>query len=108
VVPPTASTGTVRLERDRSGITLQIVPRVSAFTPDGGSGFTLTGDGFAEGQTEVLFISAEMADYSRAYGPDTYNSSTRLAASGPVGVSRATLRVRTPGGTSAEFNTGQP
>ena len=96
------------MERERAGRLLQIVPTISAYTANGGSNFILSGSGFAEGHTSVVFSAVTLDDLSRSYRFDVYANSTRLSAWGPDGVSRSLLRVRTVGGTSAAFLTGQP
>ena len=107
-VPATATTGAVRLERDRSGIVLQVVPTVTAFTANGGTSFILTGTGFTEGAQTIILPSISWDDFSRYYGSDSYSNNTQLSAAAATGVSRSSVQVRTAGGTSAVFTTGQP
>ena len=108
VVPATATTGAVRLERDRSGIVLQIVPTISAYTANGGTSFTLSGTGFADGATSLLYGDVLQDDQGRYYGFDEFSGGTRLNVVGPDGVSRSVIRVSTAGGISTAFITGQP
>ena len=108
-VPANATTGHVRLARDAAGILLQIVPTLGDVTMGTGGGFTgatltLTGTGFAEGASAVLFGGQRVADVSRSYGLDVYGSNnTVLNLTVPEGVATGPIRVSTIGGTSAAF-----
>ena len=106
VVPATALTGAVRLERDRSGLLLQVVPTISAFTANGDAAFTLTGTGFVEGNSRLDLPTMSWQDPSRHTGLDVFGSNSLLVISAPLGVSRSSVRVVTVGGTSASFSTG--
>ena len=109
VVPADATTGTVRLLRDSAGLLLQIVPTLThvdalpgqAFT---GSTLTLTGAGFAEGATTVLFGTTPLADTTRQDGIDVTRKSVpndTATLTVPQGVVPGPIRVATVGGTSA-------
>jgi Bacterial pre-peptidase C-terminal domain len=101
VVPTSATTGAVRLERDTAGILLQVVPVISSRTVNGNVGFWLGGSGFAEGTTEVFTSGFQQRDPSRYYGTDVDQSNGRLYAILPSGNSATRIWVRTVGGTSA-------
>ena len=109
VVPADATTGTVRLSRDPAGLLLQIVPVLTradlpASQPFNGGTLTLTGTGFAEGVTTVLFGSTLLPDTSRIDGIDVsgYPATNSVATlTVPRGVPSGPIRVVTPGGTSA-------
>ena len=105
VVPNTATTGMVRLERERAGLLLQIVPTISdLIVSTGGSyngaGLSLVGTGFAEGQGAVWFDNQRLADISRSYGQDVTSSSTRINLGVANGMPTGPIRVSTVGGTS--------
>ena len=108
-VPVNAATGHVRLARDAAGLLLQIVPTLSDVTMNVGGSFvgsnlTLTGSGFAEGASAVLFGAQRVADLSRNYGLDVTNSNnTGINLTVPDGVPTGPIRVSTIGGTSAAF-----
>ena len=111
VVPTDATTGAVRLTRDAAGVLLQIVPHLTHIdapagqTYNGGS-LTISGTGFAEGATTVLFGATALADTSRYDGMDiSYNSSISNAnntiyLTTPAGVPTGPIRVVTTGGSS--------
>ncbi|MCG2595886.1 hypothetical protein LZ009_24180, partial [Ramlibacter sp. XY19] len=114
-VPDSATTGMVRLERDRSGMVLQVVPTVTDVTMNPGGGFvgnnlTLRGTGFAEAGTTVSFGATQVDDRTPNYGIDVYSSGVGNSQLNMVvpGTSPATpsgpIRVSTAGGTSAAFN----
>ena len=108
-VPANATTGRVRLERDASGLLLQIVPTLSDVTMTSvgngyaGSNLQLTGSGFAEGASSVLLGNQSVADLSRHHGLDVFNTSTRINLTVPSDVPSGPIRVSTVGGTSAAF-----
>ena len=90
VVPEDATTGRVRLDRDRVGLMLQIVPTLtdvaiqvnSVFT---GGNLTLSGSGFAEGAgAGVLFGSRRVDDISRNQGINVFDF-LLLQAPGTIG-----------------------
>ena len=87
---------------------LQIVPTISAYTANGGTSFTLSGTGFADGATSLLYGDVLQDDQGRYYGFDEFSGGTRLNVVGPDGVSRSVIRVSTAGGISTAFITGQP
>ncbi|SCX42366.1 Ig-like domain-containing protein [Nitrosospira sp. Nsp1] len=106
VVPTDATTGTVRLARDSSGVLLQIVPTLSDISASlnslyNGGSLTLSGSGFAEGATSVLFGNQRLNDSSRNTGPDAGN--TTLSLTVPTGAPTGPIQVVTIGGTSAAF-----
>ena len=77
VVPDRATTGRVRLERDVTGVLLQVVPVLNDIDMGNGNDFTgsnlrLNGRGFAEGATEVLVGAQRVADLARSSGPDSF------------------------------------
>jgi hypothetical protein len=105
VVPDTATTGMVRLERDNSGVLLQVVPTLTGIAASNGGvynggGLTLTGSGFAEGVTSVLFGNQRLDDMGRSYGIDVYSAGHALQLSVPDGAPSGPIRVSTVGGTS--------
>ncbi len=105
VVPADATTGTVRLARDPAGVLLQVVPRLTHVDDSAGGGYdgstlTLTGTGFAEGATTVLFGSVAEADTSRTDGLDVGYGNASLYVTVPTGAPTGALRVVTVGGTS--------
>ena len=108
-VPINAATGHVRLARDSAGLLLQIVPTLSDVTMNAGGAFTggsltLTGTGFAEGASTVLFGAQRLDDLSRNYGLDVNSfNNTSLFLTVPEGVPTGPIRVSTIGGTSAAF-----
>ena len=107
LVPPAATTGRVRLERDSSGVVLQIVPTLSDVSISG-SGFAgntlqLTGGGFAEGASSVLLGAQTITDIARNYGLDAFTDNTRINLVVPEGAPSGPIRVVTVGGTSAAF-----
>ena len=109
VVPDDATTGRVRLERETSGVVLQIVPVVSnAWLPypgisyDGHVSLTLSGSGFAEGLTSVHVGGTAIDDTSRSTGTDVSGNghlSVQLPADPPTGP----ISVTTVGGASAPY-----
>jgi hypothetical protein len=107
LIPATATTGAVRLERDNAGIFLQIVPTLSSFTANGATAFTLNGTGFAEGLTTVILSGFQIDDPDRNYGTDVYNNNLTLNGTNPVGAPRNLVQVTTIGGTSIALATGQ-
>ena len=108
-VPTNATTGTVRLARDASGVLLQIVPTLGDVTMTSvGGGFTsynlqLNGSGFAEGASSVLMGGQSIADVSRNAGLDVFSTNTAINLTVPSGVPTGPIRVSTVGGTSAAF-----
>ncbi|MBI3345657.1 MAG: hypothetical protein HY020_00420, partial [Burkholderiales bacterium] len=109
VVPNNATTGRVRLSRDFVGSVLQIVPTLTAFTPGVGSAFTLSGSGFAEGQSAIILPTVRLDDLGRSAGLDVYSGQQQMIqATAPLGVSRSRVQVRTVGGISVALATGQP
>ena len=117
VVPTDATTGTVRLARDPAGVLLQVVPHLThvddyaGYAYDG-SPLILTGTGFAEGSTTVMFGTTRLNDTSRTDGIDVGYSSytnTTIGLTVPKGAPTGPIRVTTTGGTSdtagPEFNT---
>ncbi|MGS0756098.1 beta strand repeat-containing protein, partial [Roseateles sp. GG27B] len=107
VVPANATTGRVRLERDTSGLLLQIVPTLSNANMSGatfiGSTLVLSGSGFAEGASSVWLGAQQVSDISRNYGLDVYNNDSRINVVVPAGAPTGAIRVSTVGGTSAAF-----
>ncbi|MDN5939838.1 MAG: hypothetical protein L0H83_14415, partial [Salinisphaera sp.] len=106
VVPTDATTGTVRLARDASGVLLQIVPTLNDISAGlnglyNGGGLTLSGSGFAEGATGILFGNQRLDDPSRNSGLNAGN--TTLSLTVPAGVPTGPIQVATVGGTSAAF-----
>jgi hypothetical protein len=111
VVPPDATSGAVRVGQDGSGVLLQIVPTLSdvlmnANSPFVGGSLTLTGSGFAEGQTTVRFGNQAVQDLYGSYGLNVYNDNTQLnmtvpAKQPPLPV--GPIRVSTVGGVSEAF-----
>jgi hypothetical protein len=111
VVPLNATTGRVRLERDDTGLLLQIVPTLSDVTMSNGGGFEgynlqLSGSGFAEGSTSVSLGQQRIDDISRNYGLDVFNNASRINLTVPSGAPTGPVRVTTVGGTSAAFGIG--
>jgi hypothetical protein len=117
VVPHNATTGMVRLDRDRAGLLLQIVPTLDdvdqgANEAFAGGSLTLTGSGFAETATSVLFGNRALDDASRNYYPlDVYaryapnyteNSGIAVYAV-PEDMPTGPILIRTVGGTSNVF-----
>ncbi len=116
VVPPAATTGAVRLERDgqRSGVLLQIVPTLSDVNMNANSGFVgsnlaLSGTGFAEGLSSVLLGDQRIDDISPIYGLSVTNTGTtngRINLTVPAttpALPVGPIRVVTVGGTSEAF-----
>ena len=118
VVPVNATTGSVRLERDRVGLLLQIVPTITNVSMGVNGGFiggtlTLRGSGFAEGATAVLLGGRRVDDVSRDNGLDVqdpynytlnrYDSNGQLSVTVPNGAPNGPIRVSTVGGTSTAF-----
>ncbi|MBX9717205.1 MAG: pre-peptidase C-terminal domain-containing protein, partial [Burkholderiaceae bacterium] len=108
VVPVNATTGRVRLERDDSGVLLQIVPTLADVTMGAGGGFVgsnlqLSGSGFAEGATSVQIGGQTIADVGRFAGLDVFGSATGINLTVPAGASTGPVRVTTVGGTSTAF-----
>ena len=102
VVPAEATTGTVRLARDDSGILLQIVPVLSHVDLLGSP--TMSGSGFAEGLTTLNFGTAKFVDITRdSNGIDVFNTNHMANFALPDGVEGGPLSVTTPGGTSATY-----
>jgi hypothetical protein len=105
-VPTDATTGTVRLARDSSGVLLQIVPTLSDVSANlnslyNGGSLTLSGSGFAEGATSILLGDQRLNDPSRNTGPDAGNTTLTLTV--PAGAPTGPIQVATIGGTSAAF-----
>ncbi|MHA4866064.1 Ig-like domain-containing protein [Duganella sp. PWIR1] len=105
-VPVNATTGGVRLQRDRTGVLLQIVPTLTGVDANNGGQYNggplrLTGSGYAEGSTAVLFGALRLDDISRYYGIDVNNAGRALNLSVPEGAPSGPIRVSTVGGTSA-------
>jgi hypothetical protein len=118
VVPTDATTGSVRLARDSSGILLQIVPTLSDVGANinslyNGGSLTLSGSGFAEGATSILLGNQRLNDSSRNTGPDIYERynpsigqyvlNSQLTMAVPAGAPTGPIQVATMGGTSAAF-----
>ncbi|CAN7346405.1 Ig-like domain-containing protein [Pseudoduganella sp. LjRoot289] len=108
-VPMSATTGTVRLARDAAGVVLQIVPTLTGVEANNGNQYNggplrLTGSGYAEGSTAVLFGALRLDDISRNYGLDVNDSGRALNLTVPDGAPSGPIRVRTIGGTSAAFS----
>ena len=117
VVPDTAMTGDVGLVGGTGSIFYQLVPTLvdidlgsSSFAE--GSGFTVLGSGFTEGDIRIRFGATEVVDTHLTEGPDVYNNlyigaglnrsdndaiSLAVPASAPTGP----ITVATAGGTSA-------
>ncbi len=111
VVPNDATTGTVRLQRDSAGIVLQIVPTFDQiFFNNGlyaGNFLELTGSGFAEGASTVLFGDSSLADSSRSTGIVVFSlnfANDNVFVNVPAGVPTGPIRVSTIGGTSDPLN----
>ncbi len=109
LVPLNATTGSVRLERDRTGVLLQVVPTLTGIDAGnggqyGGGALTLTGSGFAEGNTAVSFGTVRLDDLGRNYGLDIHNGNRSLNLTVPESAPSGPIRVSTIGGTSAAFN----
>ncbi|MDH3461143.1 MAG: hypothetical protein OEM00_09250, partial [Burkholderiaceae bacterium] len=114
VVPDAATTGRVRLERDQAGLMLQIVPTLSDVTMgvNGsfiGSTLTLSGSGFAEAGTAVLFGAQRVDPLTPNYGINVFNTggvnhslNLTVPATDPA-LPTGPIRVSTVGGTSAAF-----
>jgi len=105
VVPVAATTGAVRLDRDNSGVMLQVVPTLSDVSASNGSqfhggGLNLSGSGFAEGNTSVFFGNQRLDDMGRNYGLDVYNSDHSIQLTVPDNAPSGPITVRTLGGTS--------
>jgi hypothetical protein len=79
----------------------------SAFAAGTGTSYTLTGTGFAEGAQTSVLGNTNWEDIDRYSGDDASAGNTRLSGTAPVGVSRSVVQVRTAGGTSMAFATGQ-
>ena len=112
VVPDRATTGRVRLERDVTGVLLQVVPVLNDIDMGNGNDFTgsnlrLNGRGFAEGATEVLVGAQRVADLARSSGPDSFyfsnagRTDSAINLTVPAGLPTGPISVRTVGGTSA-------
>ena len=106
VVPAEAITGYVRLDRDPTGLLVQIVPTLTDVTMNAGTSFTggslrLTGSGFAEGGTAVLLGNQRSEDIGG--NVFVHNRNTELIMTVPDGVPSGPIRVATVGGTSAAF-----
>ncbi|MEY2842731.1 MAG: hypothetical protein RI920_768, partial [Pseudomonadota bacterium] len=111
IVPTSATTGGVHLQRDDLGVLLQIVPTLSDVTMSAGGGFVganlqLSGSGFAEGAMSVQLGGQTIADISRFAGLDSFSIGTRVNLSVPAGAATGPVRVTTVGGTSAAFGIG--
>ncbi|WP_367154929.1 choice-of-anchor D domain-containing protein [Methylomonas sp. HYX-M1] len=107
IVPSDATTGSVRLERDSSGVLLQIVPSledVSMFPNADFIGGTLniSGSGFTESSTTINIGDQVIVDYSRSYSP--YVSNTSLSLTVPDGAATGPIQIVTAGGSSAIFD----
>ncbi len=109
VVPANATTGTVRLARQTTGILLQIVPALASVSANVNYGYnggpeTLTGSGFAEGLTTLNIGASELVDTARdSDGLDIYNSGQDINLTVPNGVATGPYSVTTIGGTSATY-----
>jgi hypothetical protein len=106
MVPGNATTGRVRLERESTGVVLQIVPVVSgiglSFSGSyGDNGLTLSGSGFAEGITSVSLGDTTITDTGRYSGIDTSTGSLSLRL--PIDAPTGPISVTTVGGTSAAY-----
>ncbi len=111
VVPVNATSGTVRVERESSGVFLQIVPTLSdmdqiSATYRGGT-LRLRGSGFAEGNSVVHFGATTVTDTSSQNGPDVYGGFVQendaMNVPVPGAGSFGPITVTTLGGTSAPF-----
>jgi len=112
LVPTNATTGMVRLEHDRAGVLLQVVPTLDAVDVNAGLPFNngnvvLVGSGFAEGASSIAFGTTVLHDSSRFTGllvrnagsPD-FRANGRIDTAVPNGVATGPIRVSTVGGTS--------
>ena len=112
VVPINATTGMVRLAREKVGVLLQIVPTLdtldmSAGQPFNGGTLYLYGSGFAEGSSSVAFGATLLGDVSRSGGIDVsayynnkYTENGTASVPVPDSVPSGPLRVVTAGGSS--------
>ena len=111
VVPITAVSGTVRLERENGGLFLQIVPTLSDIDQGANDSFhndllQARGTGFAEGATTINFGSQSLTDPSTSSSTiDVFFNGTNSSANilVPNGVASGPISVTTLGGTSAVF-----
>ena len=109
VVPTNATTGTVRLARENFGLLLQVVPTLTHVDVNingvfNGGGASITGSGFAEGQTTLNFGAGKLVDAARdSSGMDVYGSGHSMNFTVPSGVGSGPLSVTTLGGTSAIY-----
>jgi hypothetical protein len=107
VVPNNAVTGTVRLQRETTGLLLQIVPVILDIEQGATESFhagslRLTGSGFLEGGIAVAFGASTLRDPSGS-STDVRVSSSALDLTVPNGVPYGPITVSTLGGTSAAF-----
>ncbi|NML45874.1 phosphatase PAP2 family protein [Ramlibacter sp. G-1-2-2] len=114
VVPDSAITGRVRLERESAGVLLQVVPTVADVAMSAGSAYIggnlqLRGTGFAEGGITVSFGAQQVVDRSTGTGIDVFGNGANnnflnltVPATSPV-LPSGPVRVTTAGGTSAVF-----
>ena len=107
VVQHYATSGTVRLMRETSGIFLQIVPTVTNLTATPYEDI-LSGEGFAEGATAVNFGAQTLQDSGTTFGIDVRsyyfdfdNAESQAHYVRPAGVPPGPITVSTIGGTSA-------
>ena len=112
VVPAAATTGMVRLAREKTGILLQVVPTLdgldmSANQAYNGGTLYLYGSGFAEGSSKVSFGTTVLSDIGRSNGIDVsayynnkYTENATIYVPVPDGVPTGPLRVTTAGGSS--------
>ena len=114
VVPNDAASGSVRLERQTTGIFLQVVPMLTNIDQSEGRPFhngsmTLTGTGFTEGAISVLFGDQALADVARSTNPLDVRfgaiANGRINLTVPSDVPTGPIRVSTLGGTSEAFGT---
>ncbi|MHC5112427.1 MAG: beta strand repeat-containing protein, partial [Planctomycetota bacterium] len=108
VVPTTAASGMVRLERELAGLFLQVVPTLTDVEQGVGGVFhggslTLRGSGFTEGILAVNFGGTTLTDQSVFTGPDQFSNNTQMFFTVPNDVSTGPITVTTLGGTSAVF-----
>ena len=111
-VPAAATSGRVRLERERSGVFLQVVPTIADL--DQGvsdvyhnGGLRMRGSGFAEGGTSVHFDGSQWSDDSVGSSLlnvfDSSGQNNFLDVQIPNGVPFGPISVSTLGGQSAPF-----